>query len=973
MEQGALDQSLKSGTKLGRYTIVEPLGAGGMGVVYRGRDEKLERDVAIKLLLPGIFVTDKARHRFRKEALALAKLSHAHIATIYDVGEQDGLDYIVMECVPGESLAMKLAAGPLAVQDATAIASQIAEALEEAHEHGVIHRDLKPGNVIVTPKGQVKVLDFGLAKLLEADRSVEATVSFAETRGIIGTPLYMSPEQAEGRAVDARTDLWSLGALYYESLAGRAPFHGDSGIAVLRAIVEEPPKSVHEFRADAPALAGQIVQRALEKDLASRYQTAAEFRRDTSTLLAQLSTPSSREEKPQRLISPVLAAAAAVLLLAVGTAALWQYQRSAKKHWAREDAIPRVNNLLEADKSLAAFLVLQEARKDLPADSKLKQIADENTRIISVQSTPPGASVEIKDYLTPDAAWYVLGTTPLENVRVPKGYFRWRVSKKGMSALESAPLTDQKMEFALDAAQKTPEGMVLVGGGAWQDFIDFVGWVGPYQLPAFYFDRKEVTNRDYQKFVDAGGYDDEKFWAKNFVEDGRTVPREQAMAQFRDTTGRTGPATWVAGHYPQGQADFPVAGVSWFEASAYAAWAGKSLPVLSQWFRAAPTEAAAFAVRTSNISRTEMAAAEAFPGLGPYGTYDLIGNAREWVENPVDQNLRFLLGGSWKSQSYLATDPEALPPFDRSDTNGFRCVKNIEPLPAEAANPVNRSTRDFTKAKPVSDEVFHAYELLYAYPQSPLHAKAEGVVADTADWREEKVTFDAAYRNERMTAYLFLPKHVKPPYQTVLFSPSARVLWLTDSSELGDVKFFNYVVQSGRAVIYPIYQGTYERQGTRVLPNAGLSLEFTAERYKDAARSLDYLATRPDIDNTKLAYLGVSMGSAQGVIFTTLMQERLKTVVFLDGGFFLDTPAAGEDQVDFAPRLKKPVLMVNGRYDFSFSLEHAQNPLFAMLGTPEADKRHVVLDTPHDVTEKRPELVRAVLDWLDEHLGRVNE
>src|SRR5271170_5231257 len=169
-----------TGVKLGRYAIVERLGFGGMGVVYRARDEKLERFVAIKILAPGLLLGDEARRRFRREALALAKLNHAHIAAVYDVGEQDGIDYLVMECVPGESLAAKLAAGPLTVKDATSITQQIAQALEEAHEQGVIHRDLKPSNVMVTPKGTVKVLDFGLAKLLDLGGTDE-TQSVEET------------------------------------------------------------------------------------------------------------------------------------------------------------------------------------------------------------------------------------------------------------------------------------------------------------------------------------------------------------------------------------------------------------------------------------------------------------------------------------------------------------------------------------------------------------------------------------------------------------------------------------------------------------------------------------------------------------------------------------------------------------------------------------------------------------------------
>lgn len=205
-----------------------------------------------------------------------------------------------------------------------------------------------------------------------------------------------------------------------------------------------------------------------------------------------------------------------------------------------------------------------------------------------------------------------------------------------------------------------------------------------------------------------------------------------------------------------------------------------------------------------------------------------------------------------------------------------------------------------------------------------------------------------------------------------MFFPSARVFDIPTSQTLGDMRFVDYVIQSGRAVLYPIYQGTYERRGSKVvLPGTPGDREMTIQRSKDLGRSIDYLETRPDIDKGKLGYLGVSMGTGYGVIFASL-EERLKVVVFLDGGFFLGPPPPGRDQVDFAPRLKKPVLMVNGRYDFTFSLEKSQLPMFRMLGTPEADKRHVVLETPHDVTAQRTKLVKEVLAWLDKYLGKVD-
>ncbi|MGA8109525.1 MAG: bifunctional serine/threonine-protein kinase/formylglycine-generating enzyme family protein [Acidobacteriaceae bacterium] len=963
-ERGQLD----SGTRLGRYVIEERLGAGAMGVVYRARDEKLERSVALKTITPGMLAGDEARRHFRREALALARLNHPCIAAVYDAGEQDGVNFIVMEYVRGESLAAKLRSGAMGAREATAIVLEIAEAMEEAHEQGVIHRDLKPANAMVTAKNHVKVLDFGLARMLAG---ADATQSM-ETQGLLGTPQYMSPEQALGKPLDARSDLWSLGALYYELLAGKPPFEGGSSLAVLQRITQEPLAPLRGVRPDIPQKAEQIVDRALRKDTAQRYQSAVAMARDLRGLLEAMSGPvvgrgASRSRRWVAAMAVVLAAA----LLAGGW---WLYRRAAERRWAREEAIPRIAQLLDARQSLAAFLVLQRAEKILPGEAQLGRLAAENTETVSIGSDPAGAEVAIQDYLKPKSAWFALGTTPLKNVRVPKGYFRWKVSKPGVGELIEAPENAAQMEFPLAAAQRVPAGMVYVPAATWETYEGFFGFLGPFQLPPYYIDRYEVTNREYQQFVDAGGYANPRYWPAEFHENGRAVPWAEGVARFRDTTGRPGPATWAAGHYPEGHGDFPVNGVSWYEAAAYAAFAGKSLPVLGQWYQAAPPDDPEYTVQLSNISASALAPVGTYQGVGPYGTYDMAGNVREWVANATEPDLRFILGGSWRSQAYLYNDPEALPPFDRSDGNGFRCVRNLGPVPKEAAAPYHHAVRDFAAYKPASDEVFHAYQLLYAYPKTPLNVEDGGVVQETEDWREEKVTFDAAYNGERMAAYLFLPKRVRPPYQTVLFFPSARVELLPpDSSHLGDLQFFDYIVQSGRAVMYPVYQDTYERQLTYHQPLAFQEVSLTTEWYKDAARSLDYLATRQDIDNTRLAYLGVSMGAAEGVVVSTLLQDRLKTAIYLDGGYFLGPPQAGADLADFVPRMKIPVLMVNGRYDYTFSLLEAQDPMFAQLGTPAAEKSHVVLETPHDVTAQRGTLVKVVLDWLDRYLGRVSE
>jgi formylglycine-generating enzyme required for sulfatase activity/predicted esterase len=840
--------------------------------------------------------------------------------------------------------------------------------LEEAHAQGVVHRDLKPANVMITAKGNAKVLDFGVAKLLAA---TEATQSLTEAAGPIGTPLYMSPEQALGKVVDARTDLWSLGVLYYEMLTGRPPFQADTTLAVLHAVIADPFPPVRQLRPDAPEEADHIVVKAMQKETERRYASAAEVAHDASGLLSRLSGYVPAVEAPSTRYLKMMTAALTLVLIAGAVAGWWIYRRAAARRWAREDAIPQIRNLIEERRPLQAFQVLDRAEQYLPGDPHLQQIRQRNSESVSINSDPPGAQVAIQGYLTPNGPTVKLGATPLKNVQVPDGYFRWTVSKAGTGTLVAAPETGKTMNFSLRHAATAPPGMVYVDGGYWTEYAFFIGWVGPYTFPPYYIDRFEVSNREYQNFVDHGGYEKPEYWPVVLQKNGQLLKWNEAMQLFRDTSGRPGPSTWAGGHYPEGKGNFPVSGVSWYEAAAYAAFAGKSLPVLGQWYQVANFDIAEYTAQMSNLRSASPAALGKDRGLGPYGTYDMAGNVREWIANPVDGDLRLILGGSWKSPNYLYTSPEALQPLDRSDTNGFRCVRNLGAMPVAATQTIHRITRDFSKFKPVSDDVFRAYTLLYEYPDTPLNAKVEGVVKETEDWREEKVSFDAAYNGERMSAYLFLPKRVRPPYQTVLFFPSARVLFLPpDSSALGDVNYFDYIIQSGRAVVYPVYNQTYERRSINTLPSGDVDLPI--DWYKDAARTVDYLETRPDIDKNKLAYLGVSMGSAYGVIISTLLQDRLKTAVFLDGGYFLQKAPPGFDQADFAPRMKKPVLMVNGRYDYTFPLETSQDPLFRMLGTPAADKSHIVLDTPHDVSQQRATLIREVLAWLDRYLGRVN-
>jgi TolB-like protein/predicted Ser/Thr protein kinase len=281
--------SLTPGQQLGRYRILEQIGAGGMGIVYRAHDDKLDRNVALKALPLGVLADEGTRNRFRDEALTLSKLSHPNIATIHDFDSHEGIDFLVMEYVTGLSLSERLASGPLPEKEIVALGEQIAKALEDAHEIGIIHRDLKPRNVMVTPKGQVKLLDFGLAKLLMPSDPIEVTKSLTRVEAVAGTLPYIAPEQLRGEAADFRTDVYALGCVLYEMATGGPPLKEKSSALLISAILnQQPPRPVSVNRSISPALESLILK-ALEKEPERRYQAVRELRVD----LSRLSSPAA--------------------------------------------------------------------------------------------------------------------------------------------------------------------------------------------------------------------------------------------------------------------------------------------------------------------------------------------------------------------------------------------------------------------------------------------------------------------------------------------------------------------------------------------------------------------------------------------------------------------------------------------------------------------------------------------------------
>ena len=651
--------------------------------------------------------------------------------------------------------------------------------------------------------------------------------------------------------------------------------------------------------------------------------------------------------------------------------------RNANLGWAREEALPEIDRLAEEGRYVPAFALAEKAEAIIPNDPVLAELWGAISTRVSILSTPSGANVYLREYDADDANWRLYGTTPLEDLRVPRTAFRTRLTKAGFADVEGAfdawlPPTIHS-RYLMDEEGSIPEGMVRVpkGGFTWP-MGGIRGW-NSEPLEDYLIDRYEVTNRQFKAFVDAGGYEKREYWKQPFVREGRELSWAEAIALFHDRTGRPGPAGWELGDYPEGEDDYPVGGVSWYEAAAYARFADKTLPTIYHWSKAASLHGISYMAPKSNIFTSGPVPVGSLQGVSAYGLYDTAGNVREWCWNASDQRGRFLLGGGFADrgkQSVLTMNS-----FDRSPANGFRSMRNLSVT--EAGDPrwqtVSLLYRDYRKEKPVSDEVFAAYRSLFSYDEKPLNAVIEGEEERGSAWVRQKVSFDAAYGDERVVAYLYLPRNVKPPYQTVIFFPgSYAVTFRTfDPKAQWRREVFDFIIKSGRALVYPVYKETYERSDGLPKPvratNADKRLRI--EAVNDVSRSIDYLETREDIDVQSLAYYGFSTGARFGPLMAAV-ENRIKTAVLYSGGFRFNRPLPMVDELNFAPRVRVPVLMVNGRFDNSSPLDSSQRPMFELLGTPAQHKRHAIYEAWHFVP--RDALVRETLDWLDRYQGAVN-
>jgi len=652
---------------------------------------------------------------------------------------------------------------------------------------------------------------------------------------------------------------------------------------------------------------------------------------------------------------------------------IWISRLRSKAEWAEYTALPEIQRLSEDRDWIAAYNLAKQVQGLVPEEVMNNQVWPLVSRFVPIKSNPEGARVYRKYYTDYNAEWEHLGQTPIDSIRFPLGFSRLKLEKPGYQSINAAVFSGEMydLQFKLDTINAIPKNMVRIPGGIYRPNIPGLFNSDTIKIGDFLIDKYEVTNREFKLFIDNGGYKDQKFWKHPFVVKGEKISWDKAMNYFKDMTDRTGPSTWEFGDYPDGEDDYPVAGISWFEAAAYAEYKGKNLPTIFHWYIAAePTSVSEYIIPLSNFGNKGVSTVGSRQAMSPWGTFDMAGNVQEWCLNQTEKETeKYILGGAWSDFHYMFHDPNASSAFERSSKNGFRCVKYLPDNIPPANTLINfiSHSRHYLTEKPVTDKIFQIYKRMYTYDKTELNAKVDSIET-ASDWYKEKIFFDAAYGNERMFAYLFVPKDYPQPYQTIVYFPGANAIRESSSKNIGR-KLIWQIVKSGRALIYPIYQGTYERSPgfNHDYPMYSNSQrEFVICLYRDLARSIDYLETRNEIDVNRLAYVGVSWGASMGALLPAI-ENRIKVNILWTGGFQHEKAYPEVDIFNFTPRITIPTLMLNGKYDYIFPVELSQIPLYNLLGTSTDNKRHILFDTGHVIPENKG--IQEVLDWLDKYLG----
>lgn len=647
--------------------------------------------------------------------------------------------------------------------------------------------------------------------------------------------------------------------------------------------------------------------------------------------------------------------------------------------------LPQVQDFISKDDNVAAWLTSSRINSFAPFFSTISGEDENISALASIRTQQDGVSVSWKAYGQVDD-WRFLGKTPLKPTRLPRGILKFKLEKEGYETTYFSS-SNPSLKFYnspfdpgwnlepinLQPQGSVPNGMIYIQGGNFVPALTGSG-VDPVFLHPFYIDKFEVTNKDYKEFLDAGGYSNSQYWVEmDFIKDGIALSFEEAKKMMVDSTGMTGPAGWEVGTYLQGTENYPVTGISWYEALAFARYKGNILPPMYHWAKAAfpPDEIVSpispKLLKRANFSKEKIT--NVGQGEGAYGTFDMAGNAKEWVWN-IFGGRGLTLGGAFDEPTYLASQTAPEPRMNRSLKNGFRTVRLINPRDLNPfGDPIEtQAPKDLSYYKPMSEEVFNVYARSYQVSSSrPKHT--EVYIDDSHPvWIKEKISLDVGYNNETMDVLIFKPKNSFGPSSPVIIHPGAN--YYTTPPEIDDVNpgefSLDFLIKSGKTLVWPAWKGSLNRMPENRSSNEDTLRQFRSQFIAwvdDTDKTLDYLETRSDIDSNNIFYLGMSYGALFNT-HTLLFEDRYKGAILYVGGAFPTYPPL-VDGINHLPRIKTPFLMLNGEQDYLVP-KSAANFFFQSTGTPSEDKKIIFYDSGHWPLP-RNQMIKETLSFIDQY------
>ncbi len=640
------------------------------------------------------------------------------------------------------------------------------------------------------------------------------------------------------------------------------------------------------------------------------------------------------------------------------------------------EIIPELIEVFDSGKISKSFIMSRDLLKRYPKNEIIKNYYSKSSRYVKLKTDKKGIDVSVM--YPGDSTYNYIGKTPIDSFVVPNNY-QYHYLKFSYDNAEFIEKSRNNHDYRFpENTIEIPTGhkpfLGITARRMWLQGLDFEN----INIESFSIAENEVSNKDFQEFVNAGGYENPVYWDFPFQVGNKTYDFNSSIKMFTDRYGRPGPSNWAYGQFPTGLDNYPVTGISWFEARAYAKFLNLSLPNVYQWLLASgnPEDLGnvnQYVTRNSNYDSTQLREVTnesgSFNGLNNIG-----GNVKEWTSNPngYNQEKFSIMGGAFNESSYTFNNYYSLSPFDRSIGNGFRLSKNLTNGQSKLDNDIiPEFKRNFYEIEDVSDEVFDVYKSQFDYNSQPLNSKTSNIESFRDGYTAQRFEMNTTYENdEKLFGFILYSNKFKDKYDPIIIYPTAGSIGTNNHNNLLNQTFnrFKYLIDEGYAIIHPVYHNTYSREKTHntFWPNDSEKYKNTIIKIgQDYKRSLDYIESRNDFNFENLSYFGASWGSTTSN-YLLAIDDRIKAAVLLVGGLMMQKSRKEVEAHYYVRRIKTPILHIVGKEDGIFGFEESYKPWKELIGTPKDKLKLIELDNvghgvPWDTVRKHHS------NWIKAH------